>query len=121
MDRNKAVEMAIASAIAASVNLLLNRIFIPRYGYLAAAYTTLVGYLVLLMIHMYLVYRLKLDQVYDYKYVITTVAVSIALMILITLSHENTMIRYSVFSIYLIALMYLMTKHKNKLMKVIKK
>lgn len=53
------------------VNLILNYIFIPIFGCLAAAYTTLVGYLYLclLCIHMYLVHRLRLSNVYSYRFV----------------------------------------------------
>lgn len=36
-----------ASIIAASVNVILNMIFIPIYGYKAAAYTTLISYIIL--------------------------------------------------------------------------
>ena len=46
---------------------VLNLIFIPKIGYLAAAYTTLVGYIVLLLIHMVLVYKLGLKEIYNYN------------------------------------------------------
>ena len=67
--KKKTTGMAIASAIAAFINLVLNYIFIPKIGYLAAAYTTLVGYICLLGMHMYLVYRLKSSNIYSYKFV----------------------------------------------------
>ena len=37
--------------IAAGCNIVLNYIFIPRYGYVAAAYTTLVSYLGAFVLH----------------------------------------------------------------------
>lgn len=37
--------------IAAGCNLVLNYIFIPKYGYVAAAYTTLVSYLLAFVLH----------------------------------------------------------------------
>lgn len=38
--------VSIGSIIAAIFNIILNAIFIPRYGYYAAAYTTLVCYII---------------------------------------------------------------------------
>ena len=42
----KKKDLVFASIGAAILNLVLNWIFIPRYGYVAAAYTTLVSYVV---------------------------------------------------------------------------
>ena len=53
--KKKTVGMAIASVTAALINYALNALFIPKYGYIAAAYTTLFGYLVLFIIHMLIV------------------------------------------------------------------
>lgn len=41
----------IASSIGALLNIILNAIFIPRYGFIAAGYTTLVCYLVFMVMH----------------------------------------------------------------------
>lgn len=43
--------IAIASICAAVLNIILNYIFIPQYGYLAAGYTTLVSYFVTMFMH----------------------------------------------------------------------
>lgn len=40
-----------ASVIGAVLNIFLNAIFIPKFGFIAAAYTTLVCYIVFMMIH----------------------------------------------------------------------
>ena len=47
--KKKTLGMAIASVSAAVLNYVLNAIFIPKFGYIAAAYTTLAGYLFLLL------------------------------------------------------------------------
>ena len=41
----------IGTTIAAALNIVLNIIFIPRYGYQAAAVTTLISYIVLFILH----------------------------------------------------------------------
>ena len=43
--------IAIASIVAAALNLFLNYIFIPRYGYIAAGYTTLFSYVITMVLH----------------------------------------------------------------------
>lgn len=43
--------ITVNTVIAASINLMLNFIFIPQYGYIAAAYTTLIAYLVAFILH----------------------------------------------------------------------
>ena len=52
----RSVGIAVSTIIAAIVNIILNLIFIPQYGLIAAAYTTLVANAVLTFCH-YLGYR----------------------------------------------------------------
>lgn len=113
--KKKTIGMAVASAIAASLNLLLNWVFIPRYGYLAAAYTTLAGYLCLLYIHMFLVYRLKLSNVYSYRFVACAVIASFAVMIIITMSYNNTIIHCIAIILYCILALHTFFKNKSKI------
>lgn len=117
--KKKTVGMAIASTIAALVNLGLNFIFIPRFGYLAAAYTTLVGYLCLLVLHMYLVHRLKLDDVYSYRFIMASVLIGLCAMVLITFSYSNTLMRYIAIGIYIIFTLMIISKYKNQLKTII--
>ena len=42
----KKKRLVIASVVAALLNIILNWIFIPKFGYIAAAYTTLFSYIV---------------------------------------------------------------------------
>lgn len=47
----KTIYTAIGSVSAALVNFTLNMVFIPRYGYIAAAYTTMISYGLLMLFH----------------------------------------------------------------------
>ncbi len=47
----KTVYITINTLIAAAVNLVLNLLFIPKFGYVAAAYTTLTAYLLAFILH----------------------------------------------------------------------
>lgn len=118
--KKKTCGMAIGSATAAIINFVLNLIFIPKIGYLAAAYTTLVGYIVLLLIHMYLVKRLGLSEIYDYRFIALVVLVGIAIMVLITILYSHTILRYIVLSIYGCIALYIFSKYKTKILSLVK-
>ena len=113
--KRKTVGMAMASVIAALVNLGLNWLFIPRIGYLAAAYTTLFGYLCLLIIHMYLVYKLQLHKVYSYRFVVMSVVIGLIAMVLITLTYSNSIVRYILIVIYCVIIAIILLKNSRKI------
>ena len=50
--------IAMCSCGAAVLNIILNWFFIPRYGYIAAAYTTLVTYLIYFVFHYLIVKKI---------------------------------------------------------------
>lgn len=119
--KKKTVGMAIASVVAALVNYILNYIFIPRVGYLAAAYTTLVGYLCLLFIHMFLVYRLGYKDIYDYKLIFLVVIIGIITTALVSLLYYISIIRYIIIVVYATIFVVLIIKNKDKIISYIKK
>lgn len=98
--KKKTVGMAIASVSAALLNYGLNAFFIPRFGYIAAAYTTLAGYLWLLAAHMFLVKRLGYAKTYDYKFVIGVTALLLAITAGVNFIYNYTIIRYAVILVY---------------------
>lgn len=112
--------MAVASAIAAIINYVLNYIFIPRYGYVAAAYTTLAGYFILLLIHMYLVHKLHYSMLYDYTYIFIVTGVIMILGIMVGVIIDYTALRYSILTIYAIAIFVGLIKSRKYIIKVIK-
>lgn len=69
--------IAMGSCIAALINYILNYAFIPKYGYIAAAYTTLASYLVLMVMHYVMVRFVLKEDVYDDKYMFTAMFVMI--------------------------------------------
>ena len=119
--KKKTLGMAVASMIAAIVNLGLNYIFIPKVGYLAAAYTTLVGYFVLLVIHMFLVYRLKLSDVYDYKMIAIIVLVMTGITVLMNTMYSHNVVRYVFVGVYSAGFLILLIRNRNKLYTFLKR
>jgi O-antigen/teichoic acid export membrane protein len=57
--------IAIGSCASAGLNYILNAALIPRFGYIAAAYTTLASYLVLMIMHFIMVRFVLREKVYD--------------------------------------------------------
>ena len=79
----KTIYVSVGTMIAAGLNILLNAIFIPVYGFVAAAYTTLASYFVLMIIH-FLITRLILkvrlyDDLFMFGVMIVTALISLGL------------------------------------------
>ncbi len=82
--------------VAAVLNIILNAIFIPKFGYAAAAYTTLFSYVVLLFMHYFISSKILGVKLYNnvlmFGFVLTAVLVSTVLIV----SYSYTWIRYTV-------------------------
>ncbi|HHY01244.1 MAG TPA: oligosaccharide flippase family protein [Methanothermobacter sp.] len=61
----KTTWIGIATILAMCLNLILNYIFIPEYGFVAAAYTTLICYILVFLFHIYIVRIIGMSEVYN--------------------------------------------------------
>ena len=95
--------IALGTSIAAILNILLNYIYIPEYGYVAAAYTTLAGYVVLFFIHFLLVKHMGKDTWYDTKFNFSYLLLFLLLMIVVQFLYFNNVVRYIIVSTLFIA------------------
>ena len=111
--KKKTVGMALASISAAGINFILNLYFIPKYGYIAAAYTTLVSFLWLMLVHMFLVYRIGYAVVYDWKFNIIIVLFVGVYTGIVHLLYGFTVVRYLTIAVYSVVLIYLCVKNKT--------
>ena len=111
--KKNTIGMAIASVSAALLNYVLNLIFIPIYGYIAAAYTTLVSYLFLLIVHMLLVKRMGYEKTYSYIYIIRVTFVMMAVTIGVNFLYKYSPIRYAVFGGFCITLLIILYKKRT--------
>ena len=95
--------IAIGSCFAALINYVLNYIFIPKYGYIAAAYTTLASYLVLMFVHYVMVKYVLKEKVYDDKYMFIAMfamtLAGIAYLFMYGESISMIVVRYAVTSV----------------------
>lgn len=118
----KTVGMAFGTMIAALINIGLNWLLIPRYGYIAAAYTTLVGYACLLIIHYFLAKRTGYIQAYDTRFVFGSVAILFSVMLItLRLYTKDAIIRYIFILIVIIIVAIATYKNKSFIMSILKK
>lgn len=79
---------------AAFLNLILNAVFVPNYGYVSAAYTTLISYIALMCIHFFITTKVMKIKLYDDKFMFRVFGVVCFLAFIITRFYECRLIRY---------------------------
>ena len=116
---------AYASFIAAITNLGLNLIFINRYGYIAAGYTTLASYVLLAIVHYLGVKKvcksksLDVNDIFDKKLILLIIFLYSIISIVMTLCYERIFLRYCIIGIICL-LMGIFRKKITFIMKAIK-
>ena len=89
----KTFGISVRTVVAAMVNLITNAVFIPLFGYQAAAYTTLLGYLVLFVLHYLSARKLGCEVYYDNKSIWCAVIVMMLLSVVALASYEVIIFR----------------------------
>ena len=84
---------------AAVINMVLNAIFIPKYGYVAAAYTTFFSYIVLLLAHFFITRTVLHVKLYDDLFLFGCVAVVSMASLILVRTYDSTGIRYALVGI----------------------
>lgn len=112
--------MALASISAAIINFFLNLILIPRFGYEAAAYTTMISYLWLLGVHMFIVYKIGHKKIYNYKFFVVLSILLVASSPLIRFLYTKDSLRFLSVGIYIIAAIVIFVKGRKAIMNQIR-
>ena len=110
--------MAVATCIAALIDIVLNYLLIPRYGYWVAAYTTMISYIVLFLIHFILVHRMKLHIVYNTIYVFGIICLMLFIGLLMPKLYEINWLRYCILVIYIGCLIVLLIYNRKEIIKI---
>ncbi len=95
--------IVLASVMCAVLNIILNCIFIPKYGYNAAAYTTFICYLVFCFLH-YLFYRMACNkhvkrEIYDSKGLAAISVILLAAAVVIHFVADIYFVKYGLLGI----------------------
>lgn len=96
--------IAIGTMGAGLINLVLNVIFIPKFGYVAAAYTTFAGYFFLYLFHYFICMKIGMKRFYDSKLYFLIILASIAMIPTSIWLYAHTIIRYIAVAVYFMAL-----------------
>ena len=111
---HKTVSTALMTIIAALINVALNYISIPKFGIVAAAYTTEIAYLVYTILH-FINYRkiVKHDKIYNDNSIIGIAFITTILCIGSSVLYEFNNIRYCIILFLLIIAFLRRKKLKN--------
>lgn len=90
----KTVMIAVNSIIAALINTGLNYIFIQKYGYIAAAYTTLAGYFILMVLHFISTKLILKEDIYHNAQYFAMVIITTILGLSCMYVYEKPVFRY---------------------------
>lgn len=113
----KAKSIAASSIVAAIFNLITNYIFIPKFGFLAAGFTTLASYFVLLMINYFFTVKIGINKVYDIKQLFAwTIVVGVYALICVKLKNEF-IVRYIMFIGFSLVLLKIKSRDLIRLLK----
>ncbi|WP_026516515.1 oligosaccharide flippase family protein [Butyrivibrio sp. MC2021] len=121
----KTTAIAVASTVGAILNIFLNYIFVQKYGYLAAGYTTLACYIVYAISHYIIMLKTCKDYCngnypYDIKRILAITITFIILGFVILASYKNVIIRLSLIGILAIVLITMKKRIIQTLSKIIK-
>ena len=100
----KTIYITFNTIIAAGTNIILNFILIPKYGYIAAAYTTLISYLIAFLLHSR--YAKKLEStLYPLKVFLVPFFHLLVAIVLFYVFIENYWVRWIFVIIYALAIL----------------
>ena len=102
----------VATTAAAILNIILNLIFIPIFGYIAAGYTTAIGYFALAIGHYIFMKKIDKRKIYNIKFIIKISIVVVISIFSIIFLYDYVLIRYG---IILVALIILALNYKQLL------
>lgn len=115
----KTIGMAFASIISVLFNYMTNYIFLLRFGYVAASYTTFFSYFLLMALHLYLVKRIGRSCVFNNKIILILAVVGSIALFGLHFIIEYTAIRYLIIIVLTLALGGFMFTKKNHILNYI--
>lgn len=95
----KTIYISAGTMIAAALNFVLNIIFIPPFGFVAAAYTTLFSYFVLMIVHLVITKHVLKVQMYDDKFMFIAFFAVLGISGIFMALYQFYLIRYAVLAL----------------------
>lgn len=109
--------ISLGTVFAAALNIALNAIFIPKYGFIAAAYTTMFCYFILMFVHLFITRVILKVHIYDDWFIFTALFVVAGAAAGFMLLYDHVVIRYII--LVILCGVYLLT-NRSFIQKLIK-
>ena len=111
----------LGSVISAVANVVLNAIFIPKYGYLAAGYTTMVSYFLQVLIDYLALHRIMGRDIYDMKFIWLFSACMVFIACTLSMVYQVIWLRLAFLACVLLYAFFFLKKNKKSLMAFMQK
>lgn len=108
--------VSFATIVAALTNIGLNFILLKRFGYVAAGYTTLIGYGVCYLIHYNTISKMGYKHLLDTKTINIALLGSLLVLPIFTVLYNYTVIRYIILIVYAAAFIFVVLKNYKKVL-----
>lgn len=108
------------TTLVAIINIVLNFVFVEIYGYKAAAYTTLLSYILLLIYHYSMVKKFKYSYIYDNKLNMLLVFGICIAALLVRVIYDSP-IRYFAVAGYFAITLYILLNNRKSVLAIITK
>lgn len=103
--------VAMGTFIAAILNIILNAIFIPIYGYIAAAYTTFFSYLVLMVMHYLITKRVFKITIYNNYLMFGAIIITSFIALILTETYNYREVRWGLILLGFVSFIYVFRKY----------
>lgn len=114
--------ISVATIVATVINIGLNYLLLPVFGYMVAAYTTVIGYLVMVISHYCVVkFIIKEPPLYAGETFLIAIALSVVMMVLSLISYNITAMRLVLIAIYVGILVFGLLKNKGRIQQMVHK
>ena len=107
--------ISLGTATTAAINLVLNFIFVKMYGYEAAAYTTMVCYMILLLFHYSMVRHYRYHEIYDNRFNLLCAFGICGFGLLMRVIYQSPL-RFALLAVYVLVLLFVCYKFRQKIM-----
>ena len=106
---------AIVTTVCAALNILLNFFFLPIYGFIAAAYTTLICMAFECALHYFHVRRMGYSNLYNTRFNLLLLLIVMGLSAILMMLYNHNVLRYIVIGIGMILIGTLIFWRRDKL------
>lgn len=111
----KTITISIGTVSAAILNIVLNLLFIPIFGYIAAAYTTLIGYAALFLFH-FIIVKVQfpeLAHIYDTKFILFNIIILFGASFIALVLYQYFYFRAFILLLYIVVCITVCYKNIN--------